>query len=124
MSAMWAGIEGVALAVLALAIAWIKGFFKKPEAPKSSNRPEQWRVAVESATLYNSDYAMFEGFGTGRETRPVEGQTAVVLRRGKERHPIGTVKVAADDFDEQLQKLIHKAEERASTLNAYGDGLL
>ena len=54
----------------------------------------------------------------------ISGETAVRVMRGRDSHTLGVVAVAAKDFDAKLAALVAVAEERASTLNAYADGLV
>jgi hypothetical protein len=72
--------------------------------------PPAWEVIVVPAVRKaRYDYS---------EDQRVEGEMAVRVKRGKDHQTIGTAKIIDDDFDEQINALVRKAEERAATLNA------
>jgi len=99
--------------------------FRKGSSRKGRRQITQrkWRVEIAPATGYIADIGHHISWkGT---PRPVSSTTAVrITRSASEKHVIGTVDVTDENFEEQLQALIHKAQDRAATLNAYEDGVI
>lgn len=71
-----------------------------------------WAPEVARARWSHSDFLY------GSRTEPADHTVAVRIHKDDARLTIGTVQVAADDFEEQLQALTRAAEDKAAAMNA------
>jgi hypothetical protein len=87
-------------------------------SPRETN---EWRVKV-GPSIRREEYDSVFTYGSRPSHRMLDDEISVRVRKSNDENmTIGSVKLNAENFEEQLGVLTRKAEERAAALNAIAE---